>query len=474
MNALENRIRDLEERLAKALEETDRLRSENEQLCQEKNRLKIRVEELEEQLKTNSKNSSKPPSQDPYRKSRSRKKSERKQGGQPGSKGAFRKRFSKECVTEVVEINPTSCPCCKGKAFDPSPLRTEIRQVADLPDIKLSVTEYHINTCKCAQCGENAKGEVPIEAKGSFGPKVMGFLTLLSGEYGLSKRKIANLLGHLNLKISLGTICKLHHIAGEILAEAYERIKEVTLNQSCINADETSWRTKGKRKWLWIATTKGSAYYKIDGSRSGEAFSRIIGEKFKGTLTTDRYGAYNNHIGKRQLCLGHIGRDIEKIIDRKNIDSEIGKGLKETFSELFRLWNGFKSGDLTRRELIEGTEAFCKKRAWALLRLGAMGKGLRSKTRGTCKNLLKSFDGLWVYLYEEGVEPTNNLAEQDVRQGVIWRKISSGTQSEAGERFVERILTVGMTLKKQSKSVLGFLVESFQSYIRAGPMPMPI
>jgi len=111
---------------------------------------------------------------------------------------------------------------------------------------------------------------------------------------------------------------------------------------------------------------------------------------------------YNSHPGKRQLCLGYIGRDIEKIIDRKGIDS------------------------------------------------------------------------LWVYLYEEGVEPTNNLAEQDVRRGVIWRKISNGTQSEAGERFVERILTVGMTLKKQSKSVLDFLVESFQSYIRAGPMPMPI
>ena len=80
----------------------------------------------------------------------------------------------------------------------------------------------------------------------------MGFLTLLSGEYALSKRKIANLLGHLNLKISLGSICRIHHLAGEILEEPYEKIKKATLEKKAINADETSWYRKGKRQWLWI------------------------------------------------------------------------------------------------------------------------------------------------------------------------------------------------------------------------------
>jgi len=303
MDVTEHYLKDQAKLLKKAFVEIEKLISENERLCQENKQfclesqqlgqenklLRLRIEELTEKLKTNSKNSSKPPSQDPHRKSRPGKKSERKQGGQPGRKGAFRKRFTKEEVSEVIEVNPINCPCCNGKSFDSLPLKTEIRQVADLPEIKLSVTEYHINTCTCGECGENVKGEVPPEAKGSFGPKVMGFLTMLAGEYALSKRKIANLLGHLNLNISLGTICKLHHIAGEILEKAYERIKEFTLSQDSINADETSWRTKGKRKWLWIATCKETAYYKIDRSRSGEAFNRIIGKKFKGILITDRY-----------------------------------------------------------------------------------------------------------------------------------------------------------------------------------------
>jgi len=460
MNTLEERIQQLEERLAKAL--------------QENQQLKLRIEDLEEQLKTNSKNSSKPPSQDPYRKKPKRARSERKQGGQPGRKGVFRKRFRKKEVSKTIEINPTKCPGCKGNCFKESPTRTEIRQVADLPEIKLLVTEYHINTCKCAGCGENVKGEIPREATRAFGPKVMGFLTLLNGEYGLSKRKIADLLGHLNLKISLGSICQIHHLAGEILEEPYEKIREATLERSAINADETLWRTKGTKKWMWIATSIKSAYYKIDPSRSGAAFTRIFGTKFQGTLTTDRYGAYNVHEGSRQRCLSHIKRDVEKISERGAIDGQIGEGLKASLSDAFGLWKAFKSGYLTRQELIAGTEVFVQERMKALLQLGSMGRGLKPKTRGTCKNLLKSFDGLWVYLYEEGIEPTNNLAERDLRRGVLWRKISNGTQSDAGERFVERILTVSMTLKKQSKDIFGFLVECFQSYIRAIPMPQPL
>lgn len=475
MNILEERVHKLEEQLTQALQENQQLRQENQQLRQENQQLKLRVEELEEKLNTNSSNSSKPPSQDPYRKKRSKRTpSKRKQGGQPGRKGAFRKPFPKKEVTEVLEINPTKCPECKGSNFEESPVRTEVRQVSDLPEIKLVVTEYRINTCKCIHCGENVKGETPPEAQRAFGPKVMGFAALLAGKYSLSKRKIEDLLGHLNLEISLGSICGIHHLAGEILEEPYEKIKEATLRSEAVNADETSWKSKGVRKWMWIATNNESVYYKIDPSRSGEAFARIIGKKFQGTLTTDRYGAYNTHEGKRQRCLGHIERDSEKIRDRRGIDGKIGEGLKESIGDAFSLWKAFKSGDITRQELIAGTEVFCKKRIRALLELGSIGGALKSKTRGTCKNLLKSFEGFWVYLYEEGIEPTNNLAERDLRQGVLWRKISNGTQSEAGERFVERILTVSMTLKKQSKNTLNFLIDCFKSHIRAGPMPQPL
>ncbi|HID64334.1 MAG TPA: hypothetical protein EYP49_16580 [Anaerolineae bacterium] len=79
------------------------------------------------------------------------------------------------------------------------------------------------------------------------------------------------------------------------------------------------------------------------------------------------------------------------------------------------------------------------------------------KTAGTCRDILKREEALWTFVYVEGVEPTNNLAERQVRPGVLWRKSSFGTQSEAGSRFAERIMTVVATLKQQQRNVLDYL-----------------
>ena len=83
-----------------------------------------------------------------------------------------------------------------------------------------------------------------------------------------------------------------------------------------------------------------------------------------------------------------------------------------------------------------------------------------SKTAGTCRDILKREDALWTFVRVEGVEPTNNLAERQVRPGVLWRKTSFGTQSTAGSRFAERIMTVVATLKQQQRNVLDYLTDA--------------
>ena len=73
---------------------------------------------------------------------------------------------------------------------------------------------------------------------------------------------------------------------------------------------------------------------------------------------------------------------------------------------------------------------------------------------------------LWVFIYDENVEPTNNAAERSLRFGVIWRKLSYGSQSETGERFVERVMTVAMTLKLRAKNSFEYFTECFKALIR--------
>lgn len=104
-----------------------------------------------------------------------------------------------------------------------------------------------------------------------------------------------------------------------------------------------------------------------------------------------------------------------------------------------------------------------------LLREGVSCK--HKKTAGTCRNILKREEALWTFVYKEGIEPTNNIAEQKVRPGVLWRKVSFGTQSDAGSRFAERMMTVVATLKQQDRNVLDYFVEACEAANLDKPAP---
>lgn len=83
--------------------------------------------------------------------------------------------------------------------------------------------------------------------------------------------------------------------------------------------------------------------------------------------------------------------------------------------------------------------------------------------------MLKHWDAMWTFVTTPGVEPTNNHAERELRRLVIWRKRCFGSQSERGDRFVERMMTVTHTLRKQGRSVLDFLQASFEAMLEGRP-----
>lgn len=441
-----------------------------EQLRAEIIALKAEIKDLKDKLNTNSSNSSKPPSQDPFRAARKAKRTGRKQGAQPGHSGHRRNLYPLENVQTVVEVKPNECPNCLSTAFDKDVISTEIRQVVELPESPPDVTQYNIHTCRCVCCSKHVKANVPSEAQYGFGPRLMGFITTLSGEFRLSKRQVAVLLGKINIRICSGTVCKIHERASQILKEPYDEIKKHTLRQVCLNADESGWKTITKKRWIWIGHGKDSVFFDIKTSRSSKAFQEVF-EGFSGSLITDRYGAYNTHEGPQQLCWSHGNRDFEKISGRGGIDELVGKSLLDCKAIVFGWWHRFKDGHITRDELIKGIEAGPKEDLRMLLKIGVMHEDSANKTKATCADFLSRFDSLWIFVYKEGVEPTNNVAERGLRHAVIWRKLSHGSQSEIGERFVERIMTVAMTLKLQAKNTFEYFTECFKRYIFGGTAP---
>lgn len=424
---------------------------------------------LREQLNNNSKNSSKPPSQDPFRPKRKSSPSGRKQGGQPGHPGHSRAFVPKDQVAKVINVLPMNCPSCCSKKFDLYPVRIEHRQVIELPEIKPDVTQYNIHTCRCEKCGKHVRADVPIEAERGFGPRLMGFLTMLGGEGALSKRKICSITGYLGIKISLGGLSNIHKLAAELLKKPFEEIKKAVLSEENVNGDETSWSLRGKRCWIWTGASPRATFFQIDPSRSQEAFKRVFGG-FKNTLTTDRYGAYNRHEGKKQACLAHILRDFTKMSERSGADGAIGRILLGELKEIFSHWREFKNVEMTRLALQEGVEKHIQNINDALT-VGASAEQIGRKSQAFCCDLLDRFATLWTFLEQEGVEPTNNLAERGLRPFVIVRKLSNGSQSEWGIRYSERIMTIVCTLKQQAGNVFEYLTQMFYSRFEKGPAP---
>jgi transposase len=94
-----------------------------------------------------------------------------------------------------------------------------------------------------------------------------------------------------------------------------------------------------------------------------------------------------------------------------------------------------------------------------------------AKATPFCTNLQDIEGGLWQFVVEEGIEPTNNPAERLLRRGVLWRKNALGCVSERGCRFVERLLTAVPTRRLQGQGVLSYLHAALVAHRNGLPAP---
>jgi transposase len=426
--------------------------------------LETRVRDLEARLKLNSTNSSKPPSTDPIGMKRKppAPASKRKRGGQPGHHKAERPLVPSERVDETIHCKPSSCRRCAHALVgeDSEPL---VHQVAELPKIQPIVTEYRLHRLACDHCGETTCGTLPDGiSTGCFGPYLQAVLAMLAGAYRLSKRQIRQIVDDLfGLSISTGMVSKLERQSAEALEGPYNELAASVHQAEVVNVDETSWRQNRSKVWLWVTVTKLATVFTIAAHRSREVASALLGSREDQVVGSDRYSVYEYIVaGWRQVCWSHLRRDFQAMIDRGGAGQGIGERLLVLSQRLFRHWHRVRDGTLIwptfqermrrlRREVKEaledGSTCVC------------------AKTAATCYEILKVEDGLWAFTRIQGVEPTNNVAERGVRHAVIWRKISGGTDSVTGSRFVERMLSVVATCRQRGRNVLDYLTSCFHA-----------
>jgi len=439
------------------------------QLKEENARLKKRIEELERLLGMNSKNSSKPPSSDPPGISAvSPKQRRKKRGAKNGHQPHLRELLPPEKVTYRIELDPQVCPCGSTdfEKTSEEPLR---HQIVDIPPIEPEVIEYIQHIYRCKDCGELLYQPLPDEVKRKhFGPGILALVGILTGVLNTSKRKALVMINEVfSVPMSLGGLSNCEAQLAETLEHPYNEAIEHIRKQDVAHADETGWRRGNRQKgWLWALCCASAAAFMVHAKRGQQAASKLLGV-FSGVLVSDRWGGYNSFSGIRQICWAHLKRDFKAISEAKGAIGKTGQELYGLAKKILKLRKRVRDGTLQWRSF-QNRMAPLMVRVEELLKEGASGK---CKLSGKCRRIIKHREHLWTFVYDQNVDPTNNIAERIVRQGVLWRKSSFGTQSQRGARYVERILTVCATCRLQGRSVIEYLRDACRCHLDGIPAP---
>jgi transposase len=345
----------------------------------------------------------------------------------------------------------------------PDDLQPKRFQTIELPPIAVEVAEYqaHARTCPC--CGEVTQATIPAALREhSVGPRLTATLSFLTGAQGISKRGVEEIADAIfGAPIALGTVANLEQEVSAALAPAHQEALAAVRQADVKFADETSWKLWGKLCWLWAAATANIAVFVIHAKRSALGLAALLGEDIDGILHSDRWHVYRQiPEERRQLCWAHLKRDFQKIVDCGGPSAFVGRRGLRLVKELFAAWHAFQEGKVTRRKLQTLIEPLQRRLGKTLLE-GALGEDAR--VAKFCENVLTLECALWTFVTHEGVEPTNNHIERLLRRAVLWRRRSFGCNSEAGCRFVERILTVVQTCRLHDQNTLEYLSKAVHS-----------
>ena len=294
----DKRIAAFEKQVAELVRHNQILLEQNAKLSEQNTELAKHIAKLEQQvavLSKNSSNSSKPPSSDIVKPPKDAKsKGRRHQGGQPGHRGVSRQPFTTEQLDEAVEVSAGRCGCGhkgRGQPMD----EPRIQQVAELSEKPIIVTEYRLHGYKCSKCARDVWAELPagvIEGQ-LFGVRLQALIAYMKGSLHASYSGLEAFCREvLNIDVARSHLCNTIARVNEALAAPYEELQEHIPTEPVLNIDETGWKDKKIKYWIWVFCTSRFSFFWIDKSRSSKVLKEILGETYGGTIVSDFFGAY--------------------------------------------------------------------------------------------------------------------------------------------------------------------------------------
>jgi transposase len=399
---IEKHIRELERAIEKYVKENEELRNENESL-----KKKLLLYE----------NPHTPPSRQMFPPKIMNPPGKR--GAPKGHKGATRILDNPD---KIMHVTAETCQKCHHPLG--SPIRMEKRMMFDIPPPqKVIVTEFQVDVYKCSTCNTEIKAKHPdMPQKGDMGVYLLNYITMLKYNLrGVIRRVQEFLIVNNNLDLSIKGINDALLRVGEACRSEYERIQDRIMKSKWVHIDETGFHVEGKKFWLWsFRSAENDILVVITDSRGRDVVKETMGDNFHGPVIVDGWKAYS-YLTIIQRCWAHLIREVDAFKS-----SDMGLKLSEEVHSIFgELKESLKSEDMKQRNAMK--DVFDQKMRELVVKYDPYPE--LHKPVGYIRNGLGSWFTCLLY---KGMEPTNNLAEQAIREHVVIRKIIGTFRSEEG------------------------------------------
>jgi transposase len=386
--------------------------------------------------------SSTPSSKVPVKPNSSTKHQRNRGGGKPGHKGHGRSSICEQDadVVERVAID-NFCPDC-GNALKEKGLRA--RTVIDCQPVKMKKIVYHLQRKHCPKCKKLITARPPgVLAKCLYSNQLLAYVAVQHYIYG-------NTLGQIEKQTGIGyssLIDAMHQLAKR-LKDVPESIIQLYRDSPLKHADETGWRTDGQNGYSWLFCTPDMSIFRFRKTRSGTVAREVLGqEPLPGVLVVDRYNGYNRMPCSIQYCYAHLLRMVKNLEKDFPENTEIASFVEALAPQLANAIS-LRTLDITDRQF---------KRQAAKIKDAIVNITNRQAMHPAIQNVQDIFrqkaQRLYHWAESRNIPADNNRAERELRPLVIARKISFGSQSDAGARTREILMTVLHTLKKKTGDV---------------------
>jgi hypothetical protein len=362
----------------------------------------------------------------------------RRGGGQAGHCGHGRSAAGEDQADRVERVATAErCPHCRVRLVARGLRR---RTVVDIEPVQTHTTVFQLERKRCPKCGRSFEGRPPgVLPKGLYGNRLLAYVAAQHYLHG-------NTLGQIERQTGIGCGALVHALRhmGALFDGVVGRLVEEYRRAPVKHADETGWRTDGQNGYAWIFATKDLSLFRFRKSRSAAVAAQVFGPKrLPGTLVVDRYQGYNKVRCNIEYCYSHLKRDAEGIQQDFPDNPEITAFVESLVPALSQAMS-LRTLALPRPQFLTQA-ATIKRRILAIVHRQAAHPAI-----WRIQNIFReNAHRLYHWARDPTIPAENNLAERDLRPLVIARKISFGSQSEAGAHTREILMSILHTLKKR-------------------------